>query len=177
MIKLYSDQIQRAVEFCKNAHDSVGQRRKYTNEPYWVHPIEVMQIVKRAGGTEAQQIAALLHDTVEDTNVTLEEITAEFGGEVAKLVEMLTDVSRPSDGNRAKRKQLDLEHTRLASPEAKTIKLADLISNSRSIKEHDPGFAAIYFKEKERLLEVLTEGNQTLLAEAREIVKAYRSVK
>jgi hypothetical protein len=83
------------------------------------------------------------------------------------LVEQLTDVSRPEDGNRAKRKAIDRAHTAKASPEAKTIKLADLIDNTRSIVELDPGFAKIYLVEKVLLLEVLQEGDAGLWEMAR----------
>lgn len=111
--------------------------------------------------------AAWLHDTVEDTPATLDEVERVFGFEVAALVEMLTDVSKPSDGNRAVRKAIDREHTAKASPQAKTIKLADLIDNTRSITEHDPKFAAVYLAEKALLLEVLRDGDATLLEIAR----------
>lgn len=63
-------------------------------------------------------------------------------------------------------KKIDLEHTRNASPEAKTIKLADLISNTKSIVEYDKNFALVYLKEKKALLEVLKEGNKLLFEEA-----------
>ena len=86
------------------------------------------------------------------------------------LVRDLTDVSKPEDGNRAVRKEIDRQHTAQASPQAKTIKLADLISNTVSIVEHDPKFARIYLKEKALLLEVLTEGDPTLYAMATKLL-------
>jgi hypothetical protein len=65
----------------------------------------------------------------------------------------------------------------MQSPACKTIKLADLISNSKSILEHDKDFARVYIKEKELLLEVLTEGDTTLYAQAKDIVeKAKREL-
>jgi (p)ppGpp synthase/HD superfamily hydrolase len=85
-----------------------------------------------------------------------------FGGEVANLVEMLTDVSKPSDGNRKIRKAIDCEHTAKASPQAKTIKLADLIDNTKTIVAFDPEFAKIYLAEKRLLLDVLVDGDKTL---------------
>lgn len=76
---------------------------------------------------------------------------------------MLTDVSNPLDGNRAARKAIDRDHTAKASPEAKTIKLADMISNTASIMKHDlVGFARVYIPEKVKLLEVLREGDPVL---------------
>ena len=97
--------------------------------------------------------AAILHDTVEDTDVTIEDIYSMFGTEVGELVGWLTDVSKPTDGNRAARKQLDREHTLAAPFEAQIIKVADLISNSQSIAEHDKDFAKVYMAEKKLLLQ------------------------
>jgi (p)ppGpp synthase/HD superfamily hydrolase len=112
-------------------------------------------------------MAAYLHDTVEDTGVHIDEIKARFGEVVASLVSDLTDVSVPSDGNRSVRKAIDLAHTKLASPKAKTIKLADLISNTSTIVKHDYQFARIYLAEKAKLLEVLKEGDPALWARAK----------
>jgi (p)ppGpp synthase/HD superfamily hydrolase len=95
------------------------------------------------------------------------------GPKVAQLVDELTDVSRPHHGNRAMRKELDRQHLATASKEAKTVKLADLIDNSRDIIKHDPGFAQKYMKEMKALLEVLKEGDANLHADATEIVKKY----
>ncbi|WP_137392258.1 HD domain-containing protein [Rhodoligotrophos defluvii] len=153
---------ERALEFAAAAHGSINQTRKYTGEPYIVHPIAVAEIVRSVPHTEAMIAAALLHDVVEDTPVTIEEIERAFGPEVAALVDWLTDVSRPQHGNRRTRKHLDLLHTAKAPPEAKTIKLADLIDNTRTIAKHDPGFWTVYRREKQALLEVLKEGDPTL---------------
>lgn len=160
----------RARAFATAAHAAVEHVRKYTGEPYIVHPAEVAKIVGDAGGTDAMVAAAWLHDTVEDTGVTIETVRAEFGAEVAELVSWLTDVSKPEDGNRAVRKAIDREHTAAAPSEAQTIKLADLISNSRSIIAHDPKFAVTYLEEKRLLLEVMTQGDAGLMAEARKYI-------
>jgi (p)ppGpp synthase/HD superfamily hydrolase len=153
--------------FATAAHAAVGQLRKYTNEPYIVHPAEVVSIVQTVPHTEAMLAAAWLHDVVEDTGVTIETVRAEFGEEVADLVSWLTDVSRPEDGNRAHRKARDREHTAAAPAEAQTVKLADLISNTRSIIAHDPKFAVTYLEEKRALLAVMTRGDATLMEIAR----------
>lgn len=157
---------QRAKEFSTKAHGDIDQRRKYTNEPYINHPQEVVEILKTVEHTEEMLAAAWLHDVVEDTPVTITEIMREFGGYVAALVEMLTDVSNQSDGNRAKRKAIDREHTAGITPAAQTIKLADLISNTKSIKQHDPEFAKVYLAEKRLLLEVLHKGDNKLWCRA-----------
>jgi len=156
------------------------QVRKYTGEPYINHPAEVVELVRSVPHTEAMLCAAWLHDVVEDTPATLRSIEylfgdLTFGGQVALLVEMLTDTSRPEDGKRAVRKEIDRQHTAKASPEAKTIKLADLISNTWSIAEHDPAFAKIYLAEKALLLEVLEEGDPTLYALASKGVESSRA--
>ena len=161
-----------AKEFATLYHASIDQRRKYTGEPYINHPAAVVELVRSVLHTEAMICAAWLHDVVEDTPATLDEVERVFGAEVATLVEMLTDVSKPADGNRVARKAIDREHTAKATPEAKTIKLADLINNSRSIVEWDKDFAKVYLREKALLLDVLQEGDATLLAMAREFLTA-----
>ncbi len=162
--------VERARTFATAAHAAVAQLRKYTHEPYIVHPAEVAKIVASVPHTPQMLAAAWLHDVVEDTGVTLETIRAEFGDEVATLVGWLTDVSRPEQGNRATRKAIDRAHSAMAPKEAQTIKLADLISNTRSIMEHDEAFAKTYLAEKRLLLEVMDKGDATLMAEARRYI-------
>jgi (p)ppGpp synthase/HD superfamily hydrolase len=162
--------VERARIFATAAHTAVAQLRKYTHEPYIVHPAEVAKIVSTVPHTPQMLAAAWLHDVVEDTGVTLETIRAEFGDEVATLVGWLTDVSRPEQGNRATRKAIDRAHSAMAPKEAQTIKLADLISNTRSIMEHDEAFAKTYLVEKRLLLEVMDKGDATLMAEARKYI-------
>lgn len=162
--------VQKASVFATAAHAAVGQVRKYTGEPYIVHPAEVVSIVESVPHTPAMLAAAWLHDVVEDTKVTRDIILNEFGLVVATLVDWLTDVSCPEDGNRERRKELDRLHIANAPDEAQTIKLADLISNTRSITAHDPNFAKVYLNEKRLLLEVLTRGDASLMAQARKMI-------
>ena len=164
--------VERARVFATAAHAAVGQTRKYTFEPYIVHPAEVASIVATVPHTEAMIAAAWLHDTVEDTGVTIEVIRAEFGAEVAELVGWLTDVSRPEHGNRAHRKALDRAHSAMAPAEAQTVKLADLIANTRSIVAHDKAFAKTYLEEKRLLLAVMTKGDPSLMMEARHFIES-----
>lgn len=167
--------IERAILFATAAHAAVGQRRKYTGEPYIIHPLEVMGLLRKHATfpvTDEMLAAAALHDVCEDTQVDLETIRDVFGNSVYHLVENLTDISQPSDGNRRVRKSKDLEHTRLASPEAKTIKCADLISNAPTIVDNDPGFAVVWLREKEALLEVLADADPGVYNEALRVYKA-----
>jgi (p)ppGpp synthase/HD superfamily hydrolase len=173
-----SELVRRAYAFAKAAHEAVGQLRKYTSDPYIVHPTEVADIVQTVAHTEVMVAAALLHDTVEDTDASMDEIRRLFGHEVADLVEMLTDVSVPTDGNRAVRKAIDRGHTARASAAGKTIKLADLISNTQSIVANDPGFARVYLGEKASLMDVLREGDPDLWASANRLLqKCLRTLK
>ena len=162
---------QLAKAYAERKHDAVGHRRKHTGDPYITHPAAVAGIVRGVPHTEAMLCAAWLHDTVEDTPATLDDIRAVFGDEVAVLVEMLTNVSKPEDGVRAERKAVDRKHTAKASPQAKTIKLADVIDNAGSIAERDPKFAKVYLAEKALLLEVLKEGDPVLWRAADEVIK------
>ena len=165
------DIVHKAQVYAMAAHASVKQVRKYTNEPYIVHPAEVASIVASVPGSTPDMVAAAwLHDVIEDTGCTFTDVHMAFGIDIATLVGWLTDVSKPEDGNRAKRKAMDREHTAQAPAEAQTIKLADLISNSRSIMAHDPEFAKTYLAEKRMLLEVMTKGDRGLHAEASKFV-------
>lgn len=154
------DLISKAARFAYHAHGLIDQRRKYTNEPYIVHPRAVARLVSESEGVSEEMIcAAWLHDVVEDTPYTIDEIKDEFGEEISGLVYWLTDVSKKSDGNRRERKRIDRNHIAMAPPAAKTIKLADLIDNTRTIVSRDLEFAKIYLQEKRLLLEVLADGD------------------
>lgn len=168
-----TDLIERSRTFAQQAHGAINHKRRYTGEPYATHLEAVAKLVKEVSDTPEMIAAAWLHDTVEDTAVTISQIRSEFGNDVAALVDALTDVSKPENGNRAFRKALDCEHLSQAQPAAQTIKLADLIDNARSIIKDDPGFAGVYMAEKRLLLNVLRDGNPTLYAKATEIVAEY----
>lgn len=159
--------IKKAKIFATRKHE--GQFRKYTYDPYIVHPAAVVDIIKTVKHDDNMICAGWLHDTVEDTDATLQEIEEEFNTDIMEIVEMLTDVSTKSDGNRFIRRQIDLAHTAMASPRAKTNKLADLIHNTHSIVKYDHDFAKVYLEEKLRLLEVLREGDKKLWEHAYKI--------
>lgn len=160
--------IAKAEQFARAAHGRIGQVRKYTGEPYAVHLEAVAaRVSKVPGATEAMVAAAWLHDVLEDVpGMTEDGLRAEFGPEVTALVLQLTDVSRPGDGNRTVRKAKDRDHLGQASPEAQTIKIADLLDNAVSIIEHDRAFTPVFLREMRKLLEVLTEGQSDLREQA-----------
>lgn len=160
--------VKKARDFATNAHQRIDQRRKYTNQPYETHLKAVATLVHDATKDDTLVAAAWLHDTVEDTPATHHDIEHEFGKEVSQLVYELTDISKPSDGNRAVRKQIDREHLAKASPGGKSIKLADIIDNTRDVCRHDPNFARVYIAEAQLLLEVLQEGESYLYQKAQQ---------
>ncbi len=162
-----SDLINRAMTFSRAAHQAVGQRRKYTEKPYYLHPRAVAAMVKEYGGSENMIAAALLHDVLEDTQVLHIDLAQEFNTHVMALVYELTDqFTDPAYGNRAYRKSLECARLAGVSPEAQTIKYADLIDNTSSIVKHDPDFAKVYLLEKRSLLESMVAGNQALWNQA-----------
>lgn len=125
-----------AVEFA--AHKHRDQRRKDVDaSPYINHPIQVAEMIVRVGGVDdtATLMAAILHDTVEDTEATAEEVEDVFGPEVRDLVmEVTDDKSLP----KAERKRLQQEHAPHMSERARLIKLADKTCNVRDIGQSPP---------------------------------------
>ena len=157
---------EQARRYATQVHAESGQRRKYTDEPYIVHPAAVVELVRSVTDDPVMLAAAWLHDTVEDTATTLNDIENHFGPHVARLVEMLTDTAPTQAKNRAARKMAHFRHTAQASPEAQTIKLADIIDNTRSIVSFDPHFARVYLIEKKIQIGLLKEGSEVLWRQA-----------
>lgn len=170
------DLVESAKRYAIEMHGSINHKRKYTGDPYHVHLAAVADLVASVDGTKEMIAAAWLHDVVEDTACSHEDIKKRFGNEVARLVRELTDVSRPPDGNRAIRKAMDREHLAKASVEARTIKLADLVNNAESIVEHGGGFARIYMNEMRALLKVLRGGDAGLYSLAQEAVEDFYGI-
>ena len=139
---------QKAFAYATERHR--GQRRKYTDEPYTVHLEAVAALLRDNGVYEPHIIAAAyLHDTVEDTDTTISDILRMFGEEVAELVYWLTDAEV---GNRKARMAMASWRLGRAPMEAKLIKLADIIDNTRHIAEQDKDFAPVFMSEKRDVL-------------------------
>jgi (p)ppGpp synthase/HD superfamily hydrolase len=154
---------QSALVFATAAHAAVGQMRKYSDDPYIVHPIRVATTVAKFGGTDEMIAAAYLHDVVEDTGVSIVDIQDMFGTDVALIVNGLTDVSKPEDGNRAVRKAMDRAHSASATYEAQFVKCADMIDNAHDIGDNDPSFNVVYRKEMLLLIQVLDKVKGTAI--------------
>lgn len=126
-----NDKLNRAITFAVEKH--AGQVRKSTNIPYIVHPLEVLQILYSVRADKDVLMAGVLHDTVEDTDTSLEEIRELFGDSVAELVASNSeDKSKTWD----ERKQHTIDELATASDEVQMLILADKLSNLRSIA-HD----------------------------------------
>jgi (p)ppGpp synthase/HD superfamily hydrolase len=165
--------IEYAIEFAGKKHSDVNQVRKWSGLPYITHPIAVSNILKAHVEwiSSTELIAAILHDTVEDTNTTFDEIDALFGKEVRDLVWWLTDVAKPEDGNRATRMAINREHIRNAPESAQTIKAADCIHNLQNCVKLSGCFAFKYIPEKRATFEVLTKADPAIMKVFKEVLE------
>lgn len=120
--------IQKAIIFATLKHQN--QKRKGTNIPYIVHPMEVMQILTEMGCKETVIIAGILHDTLEDTDTTPEEIRNNFGDDVLSIVQT---ESEDKSKTWKERKQATIDELKAASQETKLVCFADKFSNIRSM--------------------------------------------
>ena len=124
--------IEKALIFAADKHK--GQVRKGSNIPYIGHPVEVAMLVAKMGGNPEMIAAGALHDTLEDTDTSYEELVKNFGYRVADLVQEESEDKREHLDKSASwkiRKQETIDHARVASIEAKKILLADKLSNMR----------------------------------------------
>ena len=126
--------VDRALVFAVRAH--AGTERRSKGFPYIVHPLEAVEIVATMTSDQELLAAAALHDTVEDTDVTIEQIRTEFGERVASFVAAESDEPhqrRDSVENWRARKQAAIDRIACASRDAKMVALGDKLSNMRAI--------------------------------------------
>lgn len=161
--------------FADAAHGD--QTRRYTNERYIVHPVRVMETVREYRQDLPVLAAALLHDVLEDTSVGKRELQNFLvktmrepdAYTTLRLVEELTDVYIKADYpalNRRARRLKEVERLSGCSPDAQTIKYADIIDNVVDIVHHDNDFALIFIRECKQLLDGLTKGHPKLYERA-----------
>ena len=159
--------LRNAVEFAIFAH--AGQVRKYDGEPYVVHPIDVCEILYTAGETDTDLlVAALLHDVVEDTHYSVGDIEEMFNPVVAHYVAGLTapSIMIKSVATRKHSKQVDLEFLIQQCDAVKTIKIADIISNTKDWHNFTESYCVIYVGEKSKALSHIGYANKTLTEHA-----------
>jgi (p)ppGpp synthase/HD superfamily hydrolase len=173
--------LEQVKNFAEKAHGD--QMRKYTPEKYIVHPIRVMEMCEKYTSSIPILASALLHDVLEDTNVTKSEMhqflstlmNEADANTTTKLVEELTDVytkTRYGRWNRRKRKAAEGARIEKTSGHSQTVKYADIIDNCREIAVKDPEFAGLFLYECKMLLKRMPKGNAELYNLAIETVDA-----
>src|SRR5690606_17730632 len=154
----------------------------YSNDPYIIHPIRVMGLCKTQNQPVPVLAASLLHDVLEDTDIEKEEMRdflhnimeAKEANKTLQLVIDLTDIYTHQEypnWNRYKRKAKEKERLGKISPQAQTIKYADIIDNGKEILAEDPQFAPRYLRECRDLLEAMQNGNPDLRKQALQVVR------
>jgi (p)ppGpp synthase/HD superfamily hydrolase len=131
---LDSSLLDKAITLAVEAHKNTERRGK--GYPYIVHPMEAMSIVATMTNDQELLAAAALHDTVEDTDVTVDDIRREFGVRIASLVADESDIEIPEMDETSSwhmRKQAAIDHLAAASRDAKMVALGDKLSNMRAI--------------------------------------------
>jgi len=158
-------------QFADTAHGE--QKRKYSDERYIVHPIRVMETCSEYTDNIQTLAAALLHDVLEDTPVTEEQLLSfletlmenEVAKQTLELVVELTDVYTKEAYphlNRKQRKEKETLRIEQTSADSQTIKYADILDNCKEIAASDPNFAPRFLKECLTILKVATKGNKQL---------------
>jgi (p)ppGpp synthase/HD superfamily hydrolase len=167
------------THFADQAHGS--QLRKYTGERYIVHPVRVMQMVREYSSDICMHAAALLHDVLEDTTVSEDEMTAALekvfspndASQILRLVIELTDVfvkEKYPNMNRRSRKEKEAQRLSKVSGHAQTIKYADIMDNVKDIFNQDTDFARVYISEAKKMLLLMEDGKPALREKAMDLV-------
>ncbi|HEY8401332.1 MAG TPA: HD domain-containing protein [Cytophagaceae bacterium] len=163
--------LSKVIQFADTAHGD--QVRRYTGERYIVHPERVMKLLREYTDDVTILSAAILHDVLEDTPTTREEIFeflkslmgASRARHTTQLVVELTDIyvkEKFPKLNRKQRKTKEAERLGKTSAEAQTIKYADLIDNALDISQNDKDFAPGFLKECQMMLVKMDKGNYEL---------------
>ncbi|MEO1434296.1 MAG: HD domain-containing protein [Bacteroidota bacterium] len=156
----------KAIEFSANKHQN--QRRKGSGEvPYINHPVKVARILAENGASQNMEllVAAILHDTIEDTDATPEEITTFFGESICKIVLEVTD---DKSLEKPERKALQILNGPHKSDAAKALKIADKIANLEDILNNPPDWdiqrKLTYFDWAKKVVDAMRGPNPTLEA-------------
>ncbi len=158
---------QQAFTYASDLH--AKQKRKGKDVPYISHLMGVAAIVLEQGGTENQAIGALLHDAVEDQDVTVEEIRQRFNDEVAVIVEGCTDAEGEPKPEWRERKEKYIAHLSGAGPSVWLVAAADKLYNARNILED-------YRIKGESLWDRFTGGKDGTLWYYRTLAKTFREI-
>ena len=163
--------LEKVREFARKAHGP--QMRKFSPEPYIVHPIRVMELCSEYVQSTEILAAALLHDVLEDTKVSKKELlgflstvfdevsSVKILGFVSDLTDLYTHEKYP-DWSRKKRKEYEAGRLSSVSAEAQTIKCADILDNCRDVLIQAPDFALKYLSEVKNLLSKMKKADPRL---------------
>lgn len=164
---------EKIIEFVKLKHQ--GQVRKYTGKSYFNHLIAVAQLAEKTNAAYGFEIG-LCHDLFEDTDCTIEEFKNAFLGAGYSLLGLnhigtsvieLTDIYTKANFeslNRKERKNLECKRLHNMSPDAQTVKCADIINNAEDIFKHDKSFAELYIKECITIIKGFTKADKPILS-------------
>lgn len=173
--KFVEDQniIKRAKNFATDKHQN--QKRKFTNEPYIVHSQSVANLVEKYGGDINMIAAAWLHDTLEDTDTTLDELKDHFNNNITQYVLELT--SEPIQ-DKSKKGEIYVQKMNHMSPGALLIKLCDRLNNVSDFDNAKPSFVAKYKPETEYILSNLdnpkiNEYHKKIIQDIQNAIKDY----
>lgn len=169
-MKFKANKIVDAAMLADYAHK--GQFRKWDKSdcPYIVHPMRVASMVCLREEIDADMIcAAFLHDVLEDTSITYEDLIVRFGTEIAGLVNGLTNPSKGLDAPRAKRKEIDRFHLAAQSKKVKILKLCDRIDNLKDMGGAPEDFKKMYSEESFLLLDAIGGVDKELEEEVRRL--------
>ena len=185
----YTSKIQQAIKFATKVH--IGQKRKGKEDPYIMHPLSVGLILSRAGATEDQVVAGILHDTIEDCDphgsVTKELLEIEFGSDVARIVNDVSEQDKSLPWPERKRAALD--HVKEMQNDSVMVKSADVLHNLSDqiadfVEKGDEmfdSFNAKKLQQLDRYKNLLSELEKAypqnpLLSELREAVRMIKEI-
>ena len=166
-------EIEVARAFAFAAHGAIGQKRKYDGTTYIYHPERVVKIVRDVTCDTNTLCAAWLHDVIEDTGISHDDLEFFFNTRICEYVYWLTESTTLKDGNREQRKRMERNKLQSSPHPVKTIKLADLLDNSESIIFYDKDFSKFFMKEVKLLLNVLKVGNEVIYKRLENVVNDY----
>lgn len=135
------DLVEKATLVAITAHEAVGQKRKFSNEPYWHHPAAVADMVSRYSDDESLIAAGWLHDVVEDTHIDLEHIRSHFNSDCARYVEDVTK-QQPYGEDNNRNDLFEIKRLMGISSKSRLLKLCDIHCNIKDMNA-DCGFLFI----------------------------------
>jgi len=164
----------KAKEFATKKHE--GQKRKFNGKPYITHPQAVADLVKKFGGNHEMQAAAFLHDTLEDTDTTEEELRQEFGDVVTDYVMELTN---PPISDKSQKGKILVDKMNKMSAGALFIKLVDRLNNVSDFNTAPPSFVEKYKPETEFILDNLknnfiTKVHEEIIEKIKEVIQGVQ---